>query len=68
MTRSTGTEVPRHRDSIIPETRETDDELEVTEPLMIVNLRQLKAWMMHDPQAVSDMLQNLKEAYNDSVE
>ena len=35
---------------------------------MIINLRQLKAWMEHDPQAVSDMLQNLKGAYNDSVE
>ena len=35
---------------------------------MIVNLRQLKAWMEHDPQAVSDMLQKLKESYNDSVE
>ena len=70
MARSTGTgiELPTRRESMIPTTQETDDELEVTEPLMIENFRQLKAWMKHDGQAVSDMLQELKKAYNDSID
>ena len=70
MARFTGTgiELPTRRESMIPTTQETDDELEVIEPLMIENFRQLKAWMKHDGQAVSEMLQELKKAYNDSID
>ena len=60
-------DLPTRRESIIPETRETDDELEVAEPMMVENVRQLKAWMEHDPQAVSDMFQDLKATYLDNL-